>query len=107
MSSQGFRQRDSEASRPITPTETTPTADRTRETARTGPGPSAPASPSTPTRQLPFPEAADLGSAATLFQIAHSQTHPDPQHAIEALKIRIKGSLQSDTTVASIPTRTT
>jgi len=107
MNSQGFRHRDSEVSRPITPTGGSSPAERGREATQGGQPPATPATPATPSRQLPYPEAADLGSAAKLFQIAHSQTHPDPQNALEVLKVRVKGALQTDSRVTSVPSRTT
>ncbi len=107
MNSQGFRHRDSEESRPIAPVGTPSASERGREATQSGTPPTAPTSPATPSQLLPYPEAADLGSAAKLFQIAHSQTHPDPQSALEALKVRVKGVLQSDSRLASVPTRTT
>jgi hypothetical protein len=51
-------------------------------------------------------DAAELGSAAVLFQIAQSQAHPNPREAVEILRQRLRENLKEPHTFKT-PTRWT
>lgn len=97
MSSQNFRQRESEGWQ----NENRPERQMSWETSEQGTGesrsPDSPSTPHTPSKTPLFPEAVELGSAASLFRIAQSRVHPNPQDALETLRLRVKKTVQDET----------
>lgn len=114
MDTGNLRHRDRNESRPVTPIPTPaemqqpqqqkPLIRPTRHhTAIHTPGQ---APPCTRVDTPACPDAAELGSAALLFQIVHSQAHPNPQEAVEILRQRVRQSIKEQHTL-NTPTRWT
>lgn len=105
MSSQNFRHRESEGWQ----SENLPERQMPREASDQGTrenrAPDTPSTPHAPSKAPLFPEAVELGSAASLFRIAQSRTHPDPESALETLRIRMKKTVE-DNSQARIPATT-
>lgn len=103
-----LRHRDRIESQPVTPVPSTadtqqqqqqpkpPSTPIRRRSAIHAPGHDAPC---TRVDTPACPNAAELGTAAVLFQIAQSQTHPNPQQAVETLRKRLRENLQEQQTL--------
>lgn len=106
MSAQKFRHRENEEwrakSRPESHASREATHQEGRETPTQTPPPTAPC---TPSNAPLFPEAIELGSAASLFRIAQSRPQPNSQTAVEALRLRMKQTLAQEEQ-STVPART-